>query len=254
VSSILPSGPDDNSTPRRKAISKRVRFEVLARDNYTCRYCRATDVPLTIDHVKPVALGGTDDPSNLVAACKDCNAGKSSRNPDAETVAQVSDDAVRWSAAVRVAAERAEARAVEQHELLNPWFEFWEARSRMGWSYHLPGNVRHSLARLMAAGATVPLLIDAADVALAAPNVEARFRYFIGVANNMLATLHDEAQEILSEQEQPKTGGQFDPGWAKGFDDAFRVPLVWESWIQARALSQVVDGPYWWNTKREAIV
>lgn len=56
-------------------VSKRIRFEVLRRDNYTCRYCggSAPDVKLTVDHVMPVALG---DPTNLVTACKDCNAGK----------------------------------------------------------------------------------------------------------------------------------------------------------------------------------
>lgn len=43
------------------AVSKRLRFEVLKRDNYTCRYCRASDGELTIDHVTPVALGGTDE-------------------------------------------------------------------------------------------------------------------------------------------------------------------------------------------------
>ena len=63
------------------AIPKRTRFEVLRRDNHTCRYCRSTDNPLTIDHVTPVSLGGTDDPSNLVAACRDCNAGKASSSP-----------------------------------------------------------------------------------------------------------------------------------------------------------------------------
>ena len=62
------------------AVTKRVRFEVLRRDNHTCRYCGASapDTTLTVDHVTPVALGGSHDPSNLVAACKDCNAGKAS--------------------------------------------------------------------------------------------------------------------------------------------------------------------------------
>ena len=39
------------------AVSKRTRFEVLRRDNFTCRYCRSTDNELTVDHVTPVALG-----------------------------------------------------------------------------------------------------------------------------------------------------------------------------------------------------
>ncbi len=59
--------------------SKRLRFEILKRDNFTCRYCGATplDRPLHVDHVVPESKGGTDDPANLIAACKDCNGGKS---------------------------------------------------------------------------------------------------------------------------------------------------------------------------------
>ncbi|WP_075737496.1 HNH endonuclease [Streptomyces acidiscabies] len=62
------------------AVSKRLRYEILRRDNHTCRYCGASapDVPLRVDHVTPVALGGTDTPDNLVAACEPCNSGKSS--------------------------------------------------------------------------------------------------------------------------------------------------------------------------------
>src|SRR6185369_3226628 len=60
------------------AVSKRLRFEILRRDNHTCRYCgrSAPEVKLTVDHVKPEALGGRTEPDNLVAACSDCNAGK----------------------------------------------------------------------------------------------------------------------------------------------------------------------------------
>lgn len=70
------------------AVSKRTRFEVLRRDNYTCRYCRSTDNALTVDHVTPLTLGGTDELTNLVAACRDCNSGKSSTVLEAEKVAE----------------------------------------------------------------------------------------------------------------------------------------------------------------------
>ena len=62
-------------------ISKALRFEILTRDGYRCRYCGAgaPTVQLQIDHVLPRSLGGRDDASNLVAACFDCNAGKSDR-------------------------------------------------------------------------------------------------------------------------------------------------------------------------------
>jgi hypothetical protein len=63
---------------KRLPISKKTRFEVLKRDNFTCRYCgaKAPDVVLEIDHVKPVAGGGCGCLSNLRTACIDCNRGK----------------------------------------------------------------------------------------------------------------------------------------------------------------------------------
>src|SRR5947209_7084912 len=62
----------------RKALSKRTRFEIFKRDGFKCLYCGATPVQkvLRVDHVKPVIEGGSNDPSNLVTSCFDCNAGK----------------------------------------------------------------------------------------------------------------------------------------------------------------------------------
>ena len=48
-----------------------LRDQILARDRYTCRACGR---PAThVDHVVPVARGGTDHPSNLRALCAGCN-------------------------------------------------------------------------------------------------------------------------------------------------------------------------------------
>lgn len=62
----------------RKAISKKLRFDVFKRDGFVCQYCGATpnDAPLQIDHITPVAEGGTNDIDNLVTACQPCNIGK----------------------------------------------------------------------------------------------------------------------------------------------------------------------------------
>lgn len=64
---------------QRKPISKKLRFEVFKRDNFTCQYCSAKPpkVPLEIDHLKPVCKGGKNNIDNLVTACFDCNRGKS---------------------------------------------------------------------------------------------------------------------------------------------------------------------------------
>jgi len=89
------------------AVSKRLRYEILRRDDHTCRYCGkvAPAVELTVDHVVPTTLGGRDEPENLVAACRDCNAGKSSVPPGSPLVADVREDALRWARAMRLAAQ-----------------------------------------------------------------------------------------------------------------------------------------------------
>lgn len=63
----------------RQPLGKRQRFLVLRRDNFACQYCgrSAPNVTLHVDHKIPVALGGTNDFTNLVTACADCNLGKS---------------------------------------------------------------------------------------------------------------------------------------------------------------------------------
>lgn len=94
------------------AVSKRLRFEVFRRDGYRCYYCgtrgnETTGDGLTIDHVTPVALGGSDKADNLVSACGDCNYGKSSTPADAETVTDID----------RLATNYAKARALSMRAL-----------------------------------------------------------------------------------------------------------------------------------------
>jgi len=52
----------------RKAISKKMRFEILKRDSFTCQYCGKTppEAILEIDHIDPVAEGGSNEILNLV--------------------------------------------------------------------------------------------------------------------------------------------------------------------------------------------
>jgi HNH endonuclease len=67
--------------PIRKQLSKKTRFEIFKRDIFTCQYCGAhpPGVILHVDHIKPVADGGTNVIDNLVTACEPCNAGKGAR-------------------------------------------------------------------------------------------------------------------------------------------------------------------------------
>jgi hypothetical protein len=85
------------------SVSKRLRYEILRRDNHACRYCgdAAPGVKLNVDHVIPKALGGSDKPTNLVTSCAACNAGKTSSMPDAQPVEDVDQDAFRQAVAAR---------------------------------------------------------------------------------------------------------------------------------------------------------
>lgn len=64
---------------QRTPLSKKARFDIFKRDAFCCQYCGKTPpaVVLEVDHVLPVAAGGTNATHNLITACFDCNRGKS---------------------------------------------------------------------------------------------------------------------------------------------------------------------------------
>lgn len=51
---------------------------VFERDGYFCKSCE-TPYNLTIDHIMPIARGGTNDLENLQPLCKSCNSRKGAR-------------------------------------------------------------------------------------------------------------------------------------------------------------------------------
>ncbi len=57
------------------------RQNVFKRDNHRCVYCNSPH-DLTLDHVLPRSRGGKTTWSNLVAACKKCNARKGDYLPE----------------------------------------------------------------------------------------------------------------------------------------------------------------------------
>jgi len=67
---------------RARHWSKAAYPDVYERDGSTCRYCGSCDPDaLSVDHVIPRCLGGTDDAGNLVVACMSCNRQKGGRTP-----------------------------------------------------------------------------------------------------------------------------------------------------------------------------
>jgi hypothetical protein len=189
---------------------------VLRRDNHTCRYCGATapDVKLTVDHVIPQALGGTDDPGNLVTACVDCNAGKSSSNPDAPLVDEVSDAALRWGRAVEAAAggmlRQLEAVAAVRREFLDAWNEYSYGPSDDRRPVPLGANWRQSIDLFMARGLPIEVIKECVPIAMAANKIapDNVFRYFCGVAWRKVNELTEAAKQLYdgagSEAKQPE--------------------------------------------------
>lgn len=60
---------------QRRPISWAKRQWIKERDTYRCRQC-GTHENLTVDHIVPVAEGGTNDPENLQTLCQSCNSRK----------------------------------------------------------------------------------------------------------------------------------------------------------------------------------
>lgn len=57
------------------AVSKKLRFDVLSRDNHCCMYCgrKPPCVMLEVDHIIPKKKWWSDVLDNLITSCFDCN-------------------------------------------------------------------------------------------------------------------------------------------------------------------------------------
>jgi len=60
---------------KRISFPKEVREYVFQRDHHQCKSCGQT-TKLSIDHIIPLASGGSNDISNLQTLCSSCNSHK----------------------------------------------------------------------------------------------------------------------------------------------------------------------------------
>lgn len=56
-----------------RQIDQFISWKVFHRDNYSCRYCGRTEIPLTVDHLILWEDGGPSIEENLLSACRKCN-------------------------------------------------------------------------------------------------------------------------------------------------------------------------------------
>ena len=213
----------EDSTSPVKPLSRRLRFEVLRRDDYTCRYCGGTapDVTLTVDHVVPRALGGPDEPTNLVTACRECNSGKSSTSPDERVVADVADLALRMAKAIEQAGVIRSADLMRRGSAIHDFDLAW-----LNWNFDgdpsktiwRPDDWAKSIGTFIDHGLGQPG--DLAHFVLIAMESNAsrydKWRYFCGCCWKEITKRQELAQAILSAT--PTTPP----------DDAALVELDWE--------------------------
>jgi hypothetical protein len=188
------------------AVSKRLRFEILRRDNHTCRYCGASapDVQLRIDHVLPEALGGLSVPENLVTSCEPCNSGKSSVAPDQPIVADVRQSDLLWAQAMAEArairADMTEMREGYAIHFETMWSKWKIGSGQFGKPIPLPGDWRATLYRFYEADVAIEDIQYAVTSAMGASGVrpENTFRYFCGVVWNILRETQEAAKDIAA--------------------------------------------------------
>jgi hypothetical protein len=77
-----PAPRESSADEERKKLTPQLRWDVLKRDGYRCRACGSgpeQGAVLQIDHIVPIAKGGTTTYSNLQTLCACCNFGKGVR-------------------------------------------------------------------------------------------------------------------------------------------------------------------------------
>jgi hypothetical protein len=88
-------------------ISEGLRRQVIEEAKHRCEYCqtssRLTGIPLVMEHILPRSLGGTDDRSNLAAACYRCNEFKGTKteavDPESQQLVQLFNPGIEdWAA------------------------------------------------------------------------------------------------------------------------------------------------------------
>jgi hypothetical protein len=64
--------------PSRPKEYRKHKDDVFRRDGFNCVYCYRTE-DLSLDHIVPFSLGGSDSIENLVCCCRKCNSSKGAK-------------------------------------------------------------------------------------------------------------------------------------------------------------------------------
>lgn len=189
---------------KRTQITQALRYQVMRRDQFTCQYCGAQSphATLQIDHVVPAALGGSNDPENLVTACAQCNAGKGKSQADEATVAAVSERNLRWADALAEAAHIVRSGSGDYDGELDEFRDAWQ-RWRVNGTNEtvpLPSGYRKSVVTWLSRGLDIDDLVELIPVAMEKRLSNSdRFRYYAGCAWRRVEQIEQVAEQIMAD-------------------------------------------------------
>ena len=192
------------------AISTRTRFEVLKRDDFTCRYCgrAAPEVRLHVDHIVPASKGGSDELVNLVTACQDCNLGKAAVPLQTRAARSDTTQLVAEMRAVKTyLAEREdflEWREEAMREVYRYWTKCWNTPVPQGpW----PNTVRKWLEHYPPAeiNQAIDLAIEKISGGTSKANPTDVVRYLCGIMKHKIAGTFDKPRDEPAHQPQDAT-------------------------------------------------
>lgn len=172
---------------KRKALSKKVRFEIFKRDVFTCQYCgsKPPSVVLEVDHITPIALGGDNTEDNLITSCFDCNRGKGARSLELspETLTkklEVQKEAKEQLASFEKAVKAKKAKIARKINKLDKMFE---AETDHTFTYSFKQSIKKFFELL-----PEHEVIDSMEIALAkfADKPSMTAKYFCGVCWNKI--------------------------------------------------------------------
>ncbi len=165
----------------RKPISKKIRFEIFKRDDFTCQYCgrKPPAVVLEVDHIVPVSGGGKNLEHNLITACFDCNRGKGNGGLEItpinikEREGLIKEKIVQVKAYEKVLAaeKRKKSRSIEKvSNIYTQNYEDWE----------LTKGAKVSIGRFLER-LTEFEVMDAMEMATSRMDENGCFKYFCGI-------------------------------------------------------------------------
>lgn len=182
------------SVSKRKAISKKTRFEIFKRDGFVCQYCGNTPptVVLQVDHIHPVAEGGDNSMDNLITCCAGCNIGKGARlissapqslKDKAENIKEAEEQLMGFYKIMNAKRERIDREAWQIVDYL-------KIQNNDG-SVDTPNftSIKRFLEKI-----SFYAVAEAAEIAWGAKpySANARFRYFCGVCWNKIKAASNE--------------------------------------------------------------